>query len=611
MSSPSWLLEGLSTRPRVDLKVLRLPVTTTLALIAVVAASTLVIRPPAPATRAVEWTPRALPGAMVEGLDPLPPLLKAQRPKSPQPLGGIAFVRCTRLWSALPDGSSPRRLLEMSGIASPTFSPDAKTIAFIRDGSEIWMASADGLHVRRIGALKHDGEPLEGTIGTSLTWSPTGRYLAFALMSPGQDLWSGGASIWKLDIHEGNLTKEGSGWPSPTWRRHRIVFSGWNGDDGPLIGSGNDRDDRKLSRDGTPYAAAFNNGSWWGLWDRGTVVLKEFDGELVLGYRTYASQRKDLLVIKAPSGYVFTTQSRPALSQDVGRIVVDLAGHRGDVASGIFDLRSEEWTVLDYAWDPATSPAPTISGPLGAKRAVGAASDFLNSAPRGTRQAQLLLDTAIPDDIFPNKGWGRNVIGEPIRSALERAAEEKRNGGTWDVPAMIYGPLKGVFGYRSLTIRVGRDDGRLTVQLENVSPIAQIETIEDAVTFLRAALPGIDVPAPAEIPEGARLDTKYPIEAYTWDGFGYGLIRLELPDAGKHDFLAFGYGDVSFSIGCGGAGHLEEEDVSGTPGLSGRVGDTRQILWPATRKNQEDALYTVYGTLSKDELMAIALRQQV
>lgn len=609
MSSPSWLLEGLSTRPRVDLKVLRLPFIATLALIAIVAASTLVTSTTAPATRAVEWTPRALPGAMVEDLDPLPPLLKSQRPKSSEPLGGIAFVRCTRLWSALPDGSAPTRLLEMSGVASPTFSPDAKTIAFIRNGSEIWMVSADGRNVRRIGALKHDGEFLQGTIATSLTWSPTGRFLAFALMSPGQDMWSGGASIWKLDIHEGNLTKEGSGWPSPTWRRHRIVFSGWNGDDGPLIGTGNDRDDRKLSRDGTPYAATFNNGSWWDLWDRGTVVLKEVDGELMLGYRTRASQRKDLLLIKAPSGFVFTRHSRPALSQDVGRIVVDLAGRRGDVASGIFDLRNETWTVLDHAWDPATSPAPTISGPLGAKRAFGAANDFLNSAPRGTRQSQLLLDGEIPGDIFPNKGWGRNAIGEPIRSDLERAAEEKRKRGAWDVPAMIYGPLKGAFGYRNLTIRVGRDEGRLTVRLQDVSPVSRIESIEDAVGFLRAALPGIDVPAPAGIPEGARLDPKYPVEAYTWDGLGYGLIRLELPKEGKHDFLAFGYGDVSFSIGCGGAGHLEEEDVSGTPGLSGRVGDTRQILWPATRKEQEDALYTVYGTLPKDELMEIALEQ--
>lgn len=597
MAAPAWHLE-VTTRPHTGLRVKNVRGIVAICVLAVLASTTLAGSISPSTAEKTAWTPRSLPGASIDKLDSFSVLPRSSRPRSSEPLGGIVFVRCTRLWSALPDGSSPSRVLEMDDISSPTFSPDAQTIAFLRHGREIWMASADGRHVKRVGTLQTEGHAIEGAVATSLTWSPDGRHLAFALMSPGHDMWAGGGSIWKLDIRQGNIIKQGSGWPAPTWRRKQIVFSSWDGEHGALLETGHDRDDRKLSREGVPYSAAFNNGSWWSLWDRGTVVLKEVDAELVLGYRGYASQRRDRLVIRAPSGFGFTEHSRPALSQDIGRIAVDMIGHTGNAAAGIYDLRTQEWTILDYAWDPTTSPAPTIVGPLGSRRAVGAANDLLRSAPRRTRQAQLLSDGAIPRGLFPNKGWGNYMIRAPRRAA-----------DGWLVPASVHGPWKEAYGYRDLDILVAKRQGRLTAKVSSATPIVPITTVTEAAGYLRHVLPHMDIPTPVGYPEGASLDPRYPVSAYASPTFTHATIRLHLPDGGRHDFLTFGYGDVSFSVGCGSANDIEEEEVDGGPALSGRSGTIKQVLWPATRKAQDDATYTVFGTLPRDRLVELARAQ--
>src|SRR5919106_146351 len=65
---------------------------------------------------------RSVPAARLGELPPLPWVPESARPRTPRPFAGIAFVRCTRLWTALPDGSHERRIVAMTGISSPTFS---------------------------------------------------------------------------------------------------------------------------------------------------------------------------------------------------------------------------------------------------------------------------------------------------------------------------------------------------------------------------------------------------------------------------------------------------------------------------------------------------------
>ena len=56
-------------------------------------------------------------------LDPIAGLPQTAWPRADAPSAGLAFVRCTNLWSMLPDGSGAHRLFSMPGLSSPTFAP--------------------------------------------------------------------------------------------------------------------------------------------------------------------------------------------------------------------------------------------------------------------------------------------------------------------------------------------------------------------------------------------------------------------------------------------------------------------------------------------------------
>jgi Tol biopolymer transport system component len=66
------------------------------------------------------------------------------------------------------DGTGHRRLA--SRAARPSLSPDGRTIAFLRGLGSIWLMDADGSQQRRL--------PRAGD-GLDLSWSPDGRYLAY------------------------------------------------------------------------------------------------------------------------------------------------------------------------------------------------------------------------------------------------------------------------------------------------------------------------------------------------------------------------------------------------------------------------------------------------
>lgn len=89
----------------------------------------------------------------------------------------------TFLWTADPDGGNRTRIAPGNGAPGldlpwpPAWSPDGKTIAFVRDDGcstelcdafEIWLAGAQGVAPRRLTAGKHP------------SWSPDGKRLVFA-----------------------------------------------------------------------------------------------------------------------------------------------------------------------------------------------------------------------------------------------------------------------------------------------------------------------------------------------------------------------------------------------------------------------------------------------
>src|SRR5437870_2121483 len=116
------------------------------------------------------------PALTLRSLDALAPLPAAATPTSRYPIGGMAFVRCTNLWTARPDGTGERRRLNMAGLSSPTFSPDGRPIAFPAQGSSaqgIWMVGADGSNPRLVGPITRRGA--SPGVGSGLPWAPDGR----------------------------------------------------------------------------------------------------------------------------------------------------------------------------------------------------------------------------------------------------------------------------------------------------------------------------------------------------------------------------------------------------------------------------------------------------
>jgi hypothetical protein len=601
MSAPSWQLErlqaigvGRESSPKQAVRGTPLP----LLLAVVLLAGLVTVAQPVTASKeseAVVWTPKTLPASSTAELDPISPLSIAGRPQSPEPVGGIAFVRCTRLWRALPDGSDTRLVLDMKGISSPTFAPDARTIAF-RNGKELWMTGADGSRTKMVGSFTAKGDSLPATRALRLTWSPNGKMLGFALVTAGHDLWSGGASLWKLDLATGSFEREGFGWPVPAWQKSRLSYSSWE-ESGPRLNVRDRRINKGLKDEGVPLAAGFNSGGWTGIYGRGVIALLSVDNKVVLHYRSHPWSNKKAFIAEAPPGYRLSDRSGPVVSQDGLAIYVDLIDPGGGADLGMLDVRSRTWKIIDYAWGADVSPAPSVTGSLRATRAKNAATDLLIALDHGGMKARFLLDGKTDDDLLPFRGYFGSVVHTP-----------NKVGDEWLVPAIAYGRTTGGFAYRELEVRVRSADGRLTTLPMAKSPLTFVRTLEDAASLLRRALPGMQISVPAGLPAGTVLASRYPVDAYMWRNTGSGSINLATPQAKNPGYgdLHFSFGNVSFQLGCGEPEITEPEDLDGTPAMVGRTGRTKQVLWPATPQNQEDAELTVYGELPKDELIEIA-----
>ena len=120
----------------------------------------------------------------------------------------------------------------------------------------------------------------------------------------------------------------------------------------------------------------------------------------------------------------------------------------------------------------------------------------------------------------------------------------------------------------------------------------------------------LDVAWPSYLPEGAKLNPRWPVDAYAWDGRATATVHLVLPGEGPERTVSLAFGDVSFSLGCGGENDPEEQDVGGEPGLFDRIGRgvlaTRQILWPGTLKRRDIGRFSVYGQVPRETLTAVA-----
>ncbi|MDQ3963065.1 MAG: hypothetical protein M3277_04015 [Actinomycetota bacterium] len=558
------------------------------------------------------WPEPPLSAAMVTTLDDGSAIVGGGRPTSSEPVGGMLFVRCTSLWSARPDGSHPHKLLDMTGVSSPTFSPDARSVAFFApagSASAIWLATAEGDYARPIARLTSAGSSVPA-FPMNLSWSDNGKRLAFALVDPRFDPFGAGSSIWSYDLEAGTFERAAQGWPAPFFPsgQERIAYAlpiGAAGVTFQSVGfSGTSRREWRLSSPSRDLTAAFANYRFSDSWSsgRGVVVLREMDDQLVISVKRDEWRRGFTTDHSAPSGYDIDEASRLALAQDGSRALVDLFDGQGERALGMLDLRSGDWDVLEYAWDGAASPAPTASGPLAARRAAQFANDLLSSLRARTTTAFSML-AADEDD--------REIV--PFRVRGQVLGEARRSGSDWTVPASLVGKLGWrQWAARDLEILVGdTKDGRIVVDASPAGPIQPIETIEDAVA-IASKLVGDRFAWPSELPEGARLNARWPLDAWSWDGQLTVGVNMQVPSPRGEGYtsLSVVHGDVGFSLGCGGVIDPEEGTVAGLPALFDQTGpspnDTHQVLWPATLERDGDAFYTVYGDLHRADVTRIA-----
>jgi len=530
-----------------------------------------------------------LPASAITHLDRLPGLPEAARPKSGSPAAGMAFVRCTNLWTALPDGSGAHRLLSMPGLSSPTFSPDARTIAFLarRGGEqEIWTAAADGSRTIPIGAIESDGVPPAAT-ATGLTWSPDGGRLAFALTGGADASWSG-SSIWTLDLRYGSLERVGTGWPVPTWIGKQLVVA-TDGASGPrfqtLLGRRNWLG-KRLSSEAADLVAAVSPG-WWSGSNADTAVLRRDEGgdlELALRNRPWA---RDRLVTTPPDGYRISTTTAPAVLEG-GPVAVTLIGPDGGRDLGLVDRETGAWTLIDYAWEAAWSPAPPVLGPLPAQCAVALARELLSAWERHPEKAALLLGRSPDPSLAPLRRMGY-TFGEPTR--MEHG---------WSVPATVFGRTDRGFAFRRLAVAVRPESGRLAADPVPLTDLEPIRTVHQAVAFLESILTANVLP-PAGLPEGTGLAPDA-VRAWSWGGKTTGELSLRVPGSsgnGPRHLMTITYGDAGF--GCG----PTPEPVSLATGTPALATDSGQVAWPAGPKDFR-APYGIFADLPTERVLRVA-----
>ncbi len=533
-----------------------------------------------------EVIPRA--AVPITSLDPIAGLPETAWPRADAPSAGLTFVRCTNLWSMLPDGSAAHRLFSMPGLSSPTFSPDGRTIAFLAvrpEGQQVWMAAADGSRLLQVGTLRSGGRPTPAAAG--LTWSPDGARLAFALSPSTGSAWS----IWTLDVAAGEFEQVGTGGPAPFWTDRSLLDASAEASPDFRVLVGHDRwVAKRLSSGSEDLAAALSPGWWTDSWRKDTAIVRTTGGlpELVVSGRP--GQRNGL-VTTPPSGERIAPFARPAVLEG-GPVAVTLIDEQGGKDLGLFDPATSRWTVLDYAWDPAWSPAPPAPGSLEAAAAASLVRHLLWTWNRFPDRAGLLLQESGNPDLVSFRRLGFTF------SAPERSADG------WSIPATLFGRTDGGFAFRRVAFHVRADVGRLVVDPVRTQGLRYVRTIGQAVRLLRSMLT-VDVVAPAGLPQGTHLAANA-LSAWSWGGRTTGQLGLVVPGtSGNPETLSVFYGQGGF--GCG-PSPVPLQLTTGTPAIASdpaESGSYSQVAWPAGPNDWSGPL-GLSGTLPRETMIGIA-----
>ncbi len=553
-------------------------------------------------------SPEHTPAAAIRRLDPLAGVPSFLRPKSPQAVGGMLFVSCTHLWGAFPDGSRPHLLLSMAGLSSPTFSPGARTIAFLGgDGHTIWMAGADGSTPTMVGSLSSAGRPIQAK-ATDLQWSADGSALLFNLVSAGDDPWTTGASTWELRIATGSMTRIATGVSQPTWIDGRLVAAselpsrtGWPTLEpiGPQRGSSASTMAERLSSSADEVlSVGVPPVHWYGVGSETAVTVVGTAGDgLSLALRKDPWNGKPYATVSAPSGERIDTSSRPVVSGDGTFVSIGLIGTDGGPDLGIFNTLTNRWTVRNYAWDPVFSPATPALANTQAVRATSVVRAFFDSWTRNRASARLFVDARVRHALLAFGGVG-SAIGTPQKTV-----------SGWAVPATVFGTHGSGSAYRRVVVRVHPQAGRLVVEPAAGSGLHRIRTIPDAVRFLRRTLT-VPLAPPGGLPAGTRLAPD-PVSAWSWNGHTSGSLRVLVPKpGGGSGIVTFGYDDGGF--GCGSSSVPTQ--IDGAPGDTVTMraiasGSTPEVIWPA-QPGAASAPFSIGGDVPRRILLRMAAATQ-
>jgi hypothetical protein len=183
------------------------------------------------------------------------------------------------------------------------------------------------------------------------------------------------------------------------------------------------------------------------------------------------------------------------------------------------------------------------------------------------------------------------ALGSPARIA-----------GGWSVPTTVYGRLGSGFGYRVLSIDVTSQAGRLVASPSAASPVRDIRTIEDAMTFLEGTLTARVVP-PAGLPTGVSL-ARDPVSAWSWSGRTTGSLNLTVSTPGGRTPLTITYGNAGF--GCIASVHTTLATDTPASVTGRRAGTTYiQVAWP-TGPHETSGPFGVSAELPRRQVLAIA-----
>jgi len=295
--------------------------------------------------------------------------------------------------------------------------------------------------------------------------------------------------------------------------------------------------------------------------------------------------------IDPPVTHRFSESARPVISSDAHTVIVDLVDFTGERAVGLYDWRATKWTVIDYAWEPASSPTPAASGPLDEHFVRGVLERFLHSWDYAERRAEHIAGRPVDPSILPMK-WLSFKLDKP-----------RRAGKVWNVHGYVWGQTDGRVSFGEYDFEVGSRRGRLTVTPRPRADLAELHSLSDAALAIDTMLDA-EVVAPESLPGGQVLDS---ISA--WGGSGY--ISTKLPKNNGGDgggTIELSYGDVSFYGGCGGgSGKPRPITVGDQPALFDKIGSVRQVIWPAAPGDKKQARFSVYGNgVSRDELLEVA-----